>query len=90
MTSLIYDKRHFELSTGDTIMNIAVSFFFVFCLKHAKFVIRKFSKRSVLYLQSYHILYHFSSIFLLLNDVFTLIETCSICLVLQTRWVIFL
>ena len=26
MTSLIYDKRHFELSTGDIIMNIAVSF----------------------------------------------------------------
>ena len=26
MTSLIYDKRHFELSTGDVIMNIAVSF----------------------------------------------------------------
>ena len=26
MTSLIYDKRHFELSTGDAIMNITVSF----------------------------------------------------------------
>ena len=26
MTSLILDKRHFELSTGDAIMNIAVSF----------------------------------------------------------------
>ena len=26
MTSLIYDKRHFELSTDDVIMNIAVSF----------------------------------------------------------------
>ena len=26
MTSLIYDKHHFELSTGDVIMNIAVSF----------------------------------------------------------------
>ena len=26
MTSLFYDKRHFELSTGDVIMNIAVSF----------------------------------------------------------------
>ena len=26
MTSLIYDKRHFELSTGDAVMNIAVSF----------------------------------------------------------------
>ena len=26
MTSLIYDKRHFELSIGDAIMNIAVSF----------------------------------------------------------------
>ena len=26
MTSLIYDKRHFELSTGDVITNIAVSF----------------------------------------------------------------
>ena len=26
MTSLIYDERHFELSTGDEIMNIAVSF----------------------------------------------------------------
>ena len=26
MTSLIYDKRHFELSTGDGIINIAVSF----------------------------------------------------------------
>ena len=26
MTSLIYDKRHFELSIGDVIMNIAVSF----------------------------------------------------------------
>ena len=25
MTSLIYDKHHFELSTGDVIMNIAVS-----------------------------------------------------------------
>ena len=26
MTSLFYDKRHFELSTGDGIINIAVSF----------------------------------------------------------------
>ena len=26
MTSLIYDKRHFELSTGDVIMNISESF----------------------------------------------------------------
>ena len=26
MTSLIYDKRHFELSTGDVITDIAVSF----------------------------------------------------------------
>ena len=26
MTSLIYDKRHFELSTGDGIINIAVLF----------------------------------------------------------------
>ena len=26
MTSLIYDKRHFELSTGDVIMNITVLF----------------------------------------------------------------
>ena len=26
MTSLIYDKRHFKSSTGDVIMNIAVSF----------------------------------------------------------------
>ena len=26
MKSLIYDKRRFELSTGDAIMNIAVSF----------------------------------------------------------------
>ena len=26
MTSLIYDKRHFELSTGDAVMNIPVSF----------------------------------------------------------------
>ena len=31
MTSLIYDKRHFKLSTGDVIMNIAVSLFFAFC-----------------------------------------------------------
>ena len=33
-----------------------------------------FSKRSVLYLQSYNILYHFSNIFLLLNAVFTVIK----------------
>ena len=26
MTSLIYDKRHFELSTADRIVKIAVSF----------------------------------------------------------------
>ena len=26
MTSLFYDKRPFELSTGDAIMNIAMSF----------------------------------------------------------------
>ena len=26
MTSLIYDKRHFELSTDDVKMNVAVSF----------------------------------------------------------------
>ena len=30
MTSLIYDKRHFELSPGDAIMNIAVFFFLRF------------------------------------------------------------
>ena len=28
--TLIYDKRHFELSTGDAIMNIAVSFSLLF------------------------------------------------------------
>ena len=55
---IFYDKRHFELSTGDAIMNSTVSFF-AFCLKYAQYVIRKFLKRSVLYLQSYHILYHF-------------------------------
>ena len=26
MTLIIYDKRHFELSTGDVIITIAVSF----------------------------------------------------------------
>ena len=26
MTSLIYDKHHFDVSTGDVIMNIVVSF----------------------------------------------------------------
>ena len=26
MTSLFHDKRHFEVSTGDAIMNIVVSF----------------------------------------------------------------
>ena len=26
MTSLFFNKRHFELSTGDAIMNIAVTF----------------------------------------------------------------
>ena len=30
MTSLIYDKRHFELSTGDGKINIAVFFFLRF------------------------------------------------------------
>ena len=30
VTSLIYYKRHFELSTGDVIMNIAVSFSLLF------------------------------------------------------------
>ena len=30
MTSLINDKRHFELSTGDAIMNVAVSFSLLF------------------------------------------------------------
>ena len=30
MTSLIYDKRHFELSAGDANMNIAVSFSLLF------------------------------------------------------------
>ena len=49
----------------------------MFCCKHAKYVIRKFSKRADLYLQSNHILYHFSSIFLPLNDLFTLIKICS-------------
>ena len=41
-------------------------------------------------LHYYPILYNFSSIYLLLNDVFTLINKCSICLVLKTRWVILL
>ena len=76
----IYDKRYFQLSTGDVIMNIAVSFSLRF-----KHVIREFLKRAVLYLQSNHILNHFSNIFLLLNDLFTLINICSICLVLKTR-----
>ena len=56
MTSFFYDKRHFELSTGDVIINIAVSL-------SLPFFIREFSKRAVLYLQSNHILNHFSSIF---------------------------
>ena len=30
MTSFFYDKRHFELSTGDVIMNITVSFYLLF------------------------------------------------------------
>ena len=30
MTTKFYDKRHFELSTGDVIMNIAVSLFLLF------------------------------------------------------------
>ena len=30
MTSLFYDKRPFDLSTGDVIMNIAVTFFLHF------------------------------------------------------------
>ena len=50
-------------------MNIAVSLSL-----RAKYVIREFSKRAVLYLQSNHILYHFSSTFLHLNNLFTLIK----------------
>ena len=38
---------------------------------------REFSKRAVLYLQSNHILYHFSSVFLSLNDLFALIKNMS-------------
>ena len=72
------------LSTGDIIMNIAVRFLCVL-LKHAKYVIREFSICAVVYLQSNHIIYHFSSIFLLLNDVFTLIRICPIGLVLKNR-----
>ena len=30
MTSLIFDKRHFELSAGGVIMNITVSFYLRF------------------------------------------------------------
>ena len=44
-----------------------------------------FLKCPVLYFKSNQILYHFSSIFLFLNDVFTLFNICSICLVLKTR-----
>ena len=35
MTPLFYDKRHFELSAGNALMNIVVFFFFAFCLKLA-------------------------------------------------------
>ena len=56
-----------------------------FIFEQPSYVIREFSKRAVLYLQSNHILYHFSSIFLILNEVFTLIKICPICLVLKTR-----
>ena len=70
-------------------MNIAVSFSLRFAYSMLD-VIRKFSQRSVLCLQSYHILYNVASIFQLINDVFTLIKMGSICLVLKTRSVILL
>ena len=59
MTSLIYDKRHFELATGDVIMNIAVSFSL------------HFAENMLNMSQSNHIFYNFSSIFLPLHDLFT-------------------
>ena len=70
-------------------MNFAVSFSLHFA-ENTKYVIWEFSKRAILYLQIYRILYHFSSIFLFLNDVFTFIQICSISLVLKTRWVMLL
>ena len=48
-----------------------------FIFEQPSYVIREISKRAVLYLQNYQILYRFSSIFLLLNCVFTLIKICS-------------
>ena len=65
-------------------MNTAVSFSLPFaetCLTCHKGVF----KTAILYLQIIHILYHFSSIFMLLNDLFILLNICSICLVLKTR-----
>ena len=56
---MIHCKRHFELSTGDVIMNIAVSFSLHFVENMLNMSFGSFSKRAVLYLQSNYILYHF-------------------------------
>ena len=60
----------------------SVLFCFVSFPLYAKYAIRDFSKRSVLYLNFTFYIF-FSSIFLSLNDVFTLIKICSICLALK-------
>ena len=44
-------------------MRTAASYYLRFCWKYAKYIIREFSKRDVLYLQSYHILFNFQAFF---------------------------
>ena len=55
-------------------MNIAVSFSLYFVENMLNMSLGSVSKRAVLYLQSNYIWYHFLSIFLPLDDVFTLIK----------------
>ena len=84
------NKRHFELSTGDVIMNIAVSFSLHFAENMLNMSSGSFQSAPASIYRVIISFTIFSSNFLFLNDVFTIINICSICLVLTTRWVILL
>ena len=73
------------LSTGDLIMNIAVSFSLRFAKNMLNMSLGSFQNApsSTYRVITFYII--FQAFILLLNDLFTLINICSISLVLKTR-----
>ena len=86
MTSLIlFETSSLVIYYSDVIMNIAVSLSLRFAENMLNMPLGSVENAlsSIYRVITFYII--FQAFFLLLNDVFTLIKICSICLVLKTR-----